>query len=238
MLSATPTPASVVALAEVLPIGILLATGEGAIGYANPALTSLFAAPPDGTPTPGAGPGETLADLCVRAPYAPAAGLWRAPDDRRERCTLPGGRILEGVWHPLAGARCLAVTDVTSDALVRRRLREHNRALAELVATKTELVSALLHEVRTPLTAARSMAAMLPGAAGDPVAQALERNLGRLDEVTREIATISGIENGTRDLRTVAVDLDRLLGEVAASLDPPATVVSGEIGRASCRERV
>jgi signal transduction histidine kinase len=113
----------------------------------------------------------------------------------------------------------------SADALVRRRLRQHNRALAELVATKTELVSALLHEVRTPLTAARTMASLLPSSPGDPVMDALQRNLRRLEEVTREIATISGIENGTLDLRTESVDLDRLLGEVCARLDPPVDFV-------------
>ncbi len=212
--SPTPAAASAAALAEVLPIGVLLAGDDGAVRYANPALRVIFEAP-----FPAA-----LTDLAERDPFRPAAALWRAADDRRQRAKLPDGRVLEGTWRRLAGGRCLTVTDATSDALIRRRLRQHNRALAELVATKTELVSALLHEVRTPLTAARTMASLLPAAPQDPVMSALARNLGRLAEVTREIATISGIENGTLELRTESVDLDRLLGEVAARLD---LVVSG-----------
>jgi signal transduction histidine kinase len=213
--SATPTPPSAVALAEVLPVGVLLAGDDGSVRYANPALLEIFEAPAP----------ATLADLSADEPFRAAATLWRAADNLRQRCTLPDGRVLEGTWHRLAAGRCLTVTDATSDALIRRRLRQHNRALAELVATKTELVSALLHEVRTPLTAARTMASLLPDAPDDPVMGALERNLGRLEEVTREIATISAIENRTLDLRTQSVDLDRLLGEVAARLDPPVPFV-------------
>jgi signal transduction histidine kinase len=215
--SATPTPASAAALAEVLPVGVLLADDDGRVLYANPALLEIF----DGVP-----PDQTLDSLARHTAYGKAAPLWSASDDRRLRCTLPGGRVLEGVWHRLAGGRSLTVTDATSDALVRRRLRQHNRALAELVATKTELVSALLHEVRTPLTAARTMAALLPSSPDDPVMGALERNLRRLEEVAREIATISGIENGTLDVRFEPTDLNRLLRSVAAGLDPPAVVVA------------
>ena len=226
--SATPAPASAAALAEVLPVGVLLAGDDGSVRYANPALLEIF----DG-PFPA-----TLAELAARDPFRPAAALWQAADDRRQRCTLPDGRVLEGTWHRLASGRSLTVTDATSDALIRRRLRQHNRALAELVATKTELVSALLHELRTPLTAARTMASLLPDPPEDPVMGALSRNLGRLEEVTREIATISGIENGTLDLRTESVDLDRLLGEVAARLDPPASAASGGGGSAASGDPV
>jgi light-regulated signal transduction histidine kinase (bacteriophytochrome) len=83
------------------------------------------------------------------------------------------------------------------------------------VATKTELVSALLHEVRTPLAAARSLAEMLPP---DDVLQAVVRNLDRIADVTGEIATVSGIENGTVDLDLRPVDLPRLLSGVASGL--------------------
>lgn len=216
MPSTTPTPASAADLAEVLPIGVLLAGDDGRVLYANPVLVEIF---------DGATPGQTLDELARLTPYGNAKELWSATDDRRVRCTLPAGRIVEGVWHRVAGGRSLTVIDATADALIRRRLRQHNRALAELVATKTELVSALLHEIRTPLTAARSMAALLPAAAEDPVLGALDRNLGRLEEVTREIATISGIENGTLTVRSTPVDLAALVRSVAAALSPPAVVV-------------
>ena len=205
------------ALAAVLPIGICLTDDDGAVTYANPALTALL-----GTPVTSV-----------------AEAIWNARpvSDRPVRCALPTGRVVEGTWHALPGAVwVLTVTDVTGDAQVRRRLRQHNRALAELVATKTELVSALLHEVRTPLTAARSMAAMLP-APEDPLAgealQGVDRNLRRLEDVTHEIATVSGIENGTLALAAEPVDLAALLIAVAGRLSPGMRITAAEPGTAA-----
>jgi signal transduction histidine kinase len=108
------------------------------------------------------------------------------------------------------------------EAQMRRRLRRHNRALAELAATKTELVSALLHELRTPLTAALGMLDMLPGSTGDPLLDEalplISRNLRRIERCTNEIATISGIESGTIPLDRTEFDLPALLREVAGTV--------------------
>lgn len=104
---------------------------------------------------------------------------------------------------------------------MRRRLRRHNRALAELAATKTELVSALLHELRTPLTAALGMLDMLPEQTGDPLLDEalplISRNLRRIERCTNEIATISGIESGTIPLDRTEFDLPGMLRRVAGA---------------------
>ncbi|MEU4563234.1 histidine kinase dimerization/phospho-acceptor domain-containing protein [Actinoplanes sp. NPDC023936] len=110
----------------------------------------------------------------------------------------------------------------------RHRQRQQNRALAELTASKAELVSALLHELRTPLAAALAVLGLLPERTGDPalddVLPILSRNLRRIDDVVAEIATISGIENGTIPLDQVPFDLPELLAEIGAgaSLTAPA----------------
>ncbi|MGX6603542.1 histidine kinase dimerization/phospho-acceptor domain-containing protein [Micromonosporaceae bacterium Da 78-11] len=227
----TPAPGAV-ALAEVLPVGVCLVAGDGTVGYVNPMFTELFETAAGSVPA-----GTSLADLRSAEAFRPAAALFTEMTGRRLRCTLPSGRVLEGAWHVLPdGFRTLIVADATGEALGRRRLRRHNRALAELVATKTELVSALLHEVRTPLTAARSMAAMLPASPDDPLAdQALRgvaRNLLRLEDVTREIATVSGIENGTLDLADQPVDLRELLLQVTGRHGGGVRVTAAEPGAA------
>ena len=115
----------------------------------------------------------------------------------------------------------------------RRRQRAHNRALAELAATKTELVSVLLHEVRTPLTAAMTMAEMISDRDDEAIA-VLIRNLRRIDEVTREISTIAGIESGTVALAGDRFDLPALLAEVtggAVAARPTAGDVIGDRDR-------
>ncbi|WP_229073482.1 sensor histidine kinase KdpD [Actinoplanes sp. DH11] len=101
----------------------------------------------------------------------------------------------------------------------RNQQRRQNRALAELTASKTELVSALLHELRTPLAAALAVVGLLPERTGDPaiddVLPVLARNLRRIEDVVTEIATVSGIENGTIGLDRIPFDLPQLLTEVA-----------------------
>jgi signal transduction histidine kinase len=220
-------------LAAVLPVGVCLVGPDGIVLFANPAFYEVFDAAPDSVR-----PGTALDELRERDPFRHAGKLWRdrlGEPGRRHRCALPSGRVVEGAWQtvPTTGVRAVTVTDATSEALIRRRLRQHNRTLAELLATKTELVSALLHEVRTPLTAARSMAGLLPREYDDPLAEeafrALERNLRRLEAVTGEIATISGIENGTLELAFDPVRMDELI----AGLNLPIKVGPIMVGDAA-----
>ncbi|WP_433831562.1 sensor histidine kinase [Actinoplanes sp. CA-015351] len=116
----------------------------------------------------------------------------------------------------------------------RHRRRQQNRALAELTASKAELVSALLHELRTPLAAALAVVGLLPERTGDPavddVLPILGRNLHRIEDVVTEIATISGLENGTLPLDHRPFSLPELLSEVATEAgtavslpEPPVT---------------
>jgi signal transduction histidine kinase len=219
--------ADAVALADVLSAGVALVSADGVLEHVNPAFARVFDAEP-GSPDAG----TPLRNLAVAEPFRHAAQLWQGwsePPGRKYRCQLYGPHVVEGVWHTLdtGGQRVVVVSDVTGDARVRSRLRQHNRALAELLATKTELVSALLHELRTPLAAARSMAQLLPGSTGDALLDeamlGVGRNLDRLDQVIGEIATISGIENGTIDLGVQPVDLAALLAGVPGA----TTTVTG-----------
>ncbi len=126
----------------------------------------------------------------------------------------------------------------STEAELRRWLRRHNRTLAELAATKTELVTALLHGLRTPLTAALGMLDILPEHTGDPTLDEglalIGRNLHRIDAVATEIATISGLESGAIPLDLAEFDLPALLREVAAeagavcTTDPTAGLVTGD----------
>jgi signal transduction histidine kinase len=222
---------SLVALAQPLDVGIVIVAGDTVAGV-NAALLRAFELPPDPWGPDALGiVGSTVASLSQHEPWRQAADFWRALQHRTgkpHRCTLAGDRVVTARWHPLPPddeVPLLAAVfgDATGDVRVRRRLREQNRALAEIVATKTELVSALLHELRTPLAAALSMAELVPEPTGDSlVDEALAlivRKLRRIDEVTTEIATISGIENGTVNLDRVPFDLPELL-----------TVVAGESG--------
>jgi signal transduction histidine kinase len=122
----------------------------------------------------------------------------------------------------------LVTRPATDEAGIRGRLREHNRALAELVATKTELVSALLHELRTPLASALAMVDLLPESTGDPFLDEalpmITRKVRRIGEVVEEIATISGIETGAIPLAAETFDLLELLQNPG----PGRAVITGD----------
>jgi len=228
-------PPAVEALAQCVDRGVLI-VADDTVATVNREFLHLF-----GTPPAGALVGEPVAALEAREPFRAAADLWAARHGeygRRRRCTLPGGRVVEGAWHPLPsdGPRLLAavVADLTGEAQIRRRLRRHNRALAELVATKTELVSALLHELRTPLTAALAMVDLLPEHTADPMLDEalpmITRKLHRIGEVTAEIATMSGIESGRLPLHREEFDLPALLAEtgLVRTAHPESGTVSGD----------
>jgi signal transduction histidine kinase len=222
-------------LTDAIPTGVALVDGTGRIALANLAFLRTFDAPFGTTLV-----GMTVAEVSRQEPFNHATELWDnrphegrpAEPGHRYRCTLPHGREIEGSWHRLDaddGTYAVTVAGVTGEAHVRQRLREHNRALAELVAARTELVSALLHEVRTPLTSARSMAEMVAGSMSDTfvddVLRVILRKLDRISAVTDEIAMINSIENGTIDLVTEPVDLTDLLRQAVVRLGSTRPVV-------------
>jgi len=93
-------------------------------------------------------------------------------------------------------------------------LRAHNRALAETVATKTELVSMLLHRLRTPLTSLSTAIQLLP-TDDDPVTEMVHRAVHRLHEVIDDIATLAALESGTTPMAHEPVELPALVQAVA-----------------------
>jgi signal transduction histidine kinase len=223
------------ALARCVGTGVLIAAGDVVVAV-NDEFLGLFDAPGESVA------GLRLADVAAREPFRAAAELWAARDQpgRRRRCRLPGDRVVEVRWHPLPSDDgplvAAVVTDLTAETRVRASLRSHNRALAELVATKTELVSAMLHELRTPLAAGLAMADLLPEETGDPALDEalalIVRNVRRIHAVTAEIATISGIENGSVPLEQKEFDLAELLSSCGFA------VAAGPSGVVGDRERL
>lgn len=152
--SATMSAELNAAVLDRVPVGVLVVDPSGRVVLANPAAVALV---PEVAPDQVVG--GHLADL-------PAGAVLRAADAARRdrtiaRAALPDGRTIEAAWHQVPldpdrddGGRVhlLTLTDVTSSVRVREQARRHNRELAELAATKTELVAVLLHELRTPLT--------------------------------------------------------------------------------------
>ncbi|HKS99608.1 MAG TPA: HAMP domain-containing sensor histidine kinase [Rugosimonospora sp.] len=211
-------------LVEVLGVGVLIVRDGGdEVVLANERLLELLGVAERGAELAGA----SVARLRERSDAATVplwdgiSGGWGRPC----QYGLAGGRVASGVWHRLqcgtgAPLLVLVVSDVTAQTQLRQRLREHNRALAELVATKTELVSVLSHELRTPLTSMNSMLQFLPAGSGDEVldqsVDVIRRNVDRMGALVREISLINGIENNMIEMGTGRVDVADLLRQAVA----------------------
>ncbi|GLY06756.1 MULTISPECIES: PAS domain-containing sensor histidine kinase [Actinoplanes] len=224
-------PPVVEALVQHVECGVLIAADDVVV-TANPAFLQLFGAMPDELA------GLRIDEIADREALRNAPDFWtgrHAAHGHRHRHALPGDRVIEGRWHllPSGGPRLVAavITDLTAEVQVRHRMREHNRALAELAATKTELVSALLHELRTPLAAAMAMVGLLPERTADPMVNdalpTISRNLRRIEHAATEIATISSIECGATEMADAPFDLPTMLIEVATEAGVPVDTRPG-----------
>ncbi|MEV6924480.1 HAMP domain-containing sensor histidine kinase [Dactylosporangium sp. NPDC051485] len=203
----------------VLDVGVAVAGPDGRLVLVNRALPALLGLTGDGRLADPLGMTlpEIGAALVARDARAAAAALAWPPPERPQQFGLPDGRSVQAAWHRLGddGDRVLVVRDVTLQARVRRRVREHNRALAEKVAEKTELVAALCHELRTPLTSTNTMLDLM---ADTPVApemagllDVVRRNAARIGDVVDELSTLNALEQGSVGLDLRPVDLPALL---------------------------
>ncbi|HTP10954.1 MAG TPA: ATP-binding protein [Anaerolineae bacterium] len=129
--------------------------------------------------------------------------VWRAD------ITLPDGRILQGQLSPLPGVGYGAV------------LRDITR-LKELDRIKSEFVSIVSHDLRTPLTAIRGYVSLLPRVGPlneqqQDFVTRVERSMDSIVELIADLLDIGKIEAGV-DWEMAAVPLHEVVREVADRL--------------------
>jgi two-component system NtrC family sensor kinase len=133
--------------------------------------------------------------------------VWRAD------IALPDGRVLQGQLSPLPGLGYSAV------------LRDITR-LKELDRIKSEFVSIVSHDLRTPLTAIRGYVSLLPRVGPlndmqhDFVAR-VERSMDSIVELISDLLDIGRIEAGI-DWEMTAVSLHAVVHEIVERLRPNA----------------
>ncbi len=167
--------------------------------------------------------GRELSQWSHLPPFDQAAGVWKNRNSGLRRVVrLAEGKALRAEWTPLRLADrtevdVLLLRDVTAQAGVQQQLRAHNRALAELVATKTEQVTAMLHRVRTPLTSLSAAVQLLSDDYGDdPITDVVYRAAERLRQVVDDIAMLSALENGITPVAHDRIDVPKLVTEAAS----------------------
>jgi len=101
-----------------------------------------------------------------------------------------------------------AIERELADSDVRLERREAQRALAEALASREELIAIAGHEFRNPLAALLITLDSLHRSGRAPEhAQALSRQAGRLRDLVTRFVDIAALDAGTFELRTSDVDL-------------------------------
>jgi signal transduction histidine kinase len=150
---------------------------------------------------------------------------------RGGRVGLLDGREFEFAAVPLPDGNALfTMLDITSSRMVESALRERNEALEEADRLKTDFVSNMSYELRTPLTSIGGFAEMLAGGyAGElsPTAwdyvTAIMESVARLSALIDNVLDLTQSDSGSLLLAEDQVDLLDLCQEVAADLAPLGT---------------
>src|SRR5262249_25532228 len=101
-----------------------------------------------------------------------------------------------------------AIDRELEDAEVRAEKQEVQRALAEALASREELIAIAGHELRNPLAAMQITIDNLRRTGAAPNhAQALARQVGRLRDLVTRFVDIAALDAGAFELRTSDLDL-------------------------------
>jgi signal transduction histidine kinase len=130
----------------------------------------------------------------------------------------------------LADRAALAIENARlyeQERVLRQLLEGLNRQIQEADRRKTEFVTLVSHEVRTPLTSMAGYIALLLEGQGGPFTQrqrewlgTIEDNADRLVTLTDDLLDIARIEAGKIELKRTPLDLVPLIHEVVRVLHP------------------
>lgn len=195
---------------EGAPDGMVIVDGGGTIRYVNAAAQALL----------GAG-GEPLAGKPFPSPL---------PSGRQGELRLATGpgeeriaelRVSDIEWKDRP-AKLLALRDITELRQV-ERLKAEVQESRRMDRLKDSLMSAVSHEMRTPLTIIKATACQLkeelPAATHKRPAELLRLQHGsilRLEKIVNNILDLSRLESGKAEVLLQRIDPAALLGEAAA----------------------
>ncbi len=101
-----------------------------------------------------------------------------------------------------------AIEHELEDAQVRAEKKEVQRALAEALASREELIAIAGHEFRNPLAAMQiTIDSLLRTGTAPEHAEALRRQVGRLRDLVTRFIDIAALDAGSFELRTSDLDL-------------------------------
>jgi signal transduction histidine kinase len=130
----------------------------------------------------------------------------------------------------LADRAALAIENArlyTQERQLRQELEELNQKVQEANRLKTEFVTVVTHELRSPLTSIAGYLDLLLEEEGRDGAEAREaylqivkRNADRLLELINDLLDLARLEAGKLELKRLPLDLEGLIQEVSGALRP------------------
>lgn len=171
---------------------------------------------------------ETVSKLHKAAPLLPILVLTGAETEEIAVETMRRGAqdcLLKGKSEPAVLRRVIRYS-IERKGLLEHVIRQNER-LKELDRLKSEFVSVVTHELRTPMTAMKISLTMLENGPPDlkhaenqESLQMLRRNTDRLMKLINEVLDVSRIESGRLQVNIQDTDIVGVIHEVMSLLSP------------------
>ena len=136
--------------------------------------------------------------------------------------------IQELLQHARVRGRQLAERAVALEQ-ARAQLEEQNRQLRDLDRLKTEFLTLVSHQLRTPLTSIKGYLELLTGEDGEPLTPTqhrflttADRNADRLTTLVNDLLFLMQVDAGAIELHLAPTDIGELLHSTLASAAPAA----------------
>lgn len=198
-------------LLQVMPAGVVVVNGKGQVKQANALARSLL--------------GEPLEGQMWRAIIARS---FRPQADDGHEVSLHDGRKVKLSITPLVGepGQLIVLTDLTETRMLQQRV-SHMQRLSALGKT----VASMVHQIRTPLSAAILYAANLKNKNLTPQAQErfCDKLQSRLHELESQVNDMLLFAKSGEQQVVQPLDVDALLGELAASSEDMLQDSNGQL---------
>ena len=206
-------------LLNFLPGGVVVLDSSGRISECNPAAVELLGEPLEG---------ELWRDVIVRS-FAPRQ------DDGHEVSLRDGRRISISTRNQGEDGQIILLTDQTETRRLQSQLSRHER-----LSAMGKMMSALAHQIRTPLSAAMLYAGHLCNSKLDDAKrhQFSEKICNRLNNIERQVQDMLVFAKGELPLKDV-VSINELQNALAEAMEVPLmTTESNCIWYNDCGEQV
>jgi len=193
------------AIVQKSPAGIIIVNKEGVVHFVNPAAETLF---------------DRKAEKLIGSTFGFPVGSGRTEVDIIRKNSKKGVAemyVVETNWED-EKSYLTSFFDITTIKLAEETLKEVNKRLEALNRIKSEFVSIVSHDLKTPLTSIKNAVQLLmtekAGALNESQKRFMSmasRNIDRLARLINDLLDLSKLEAGKMELRLSEVDIKYLI---------------------------